>query len=252
MDVNPHWKMNSGPGEAFGRPQGLRLAFINISDQNSIKDPAHQQLARTQAIKYSLHRKRCQLQLASNNFVDETPISIGRRRKRGSKEAMYDTPQLPRRSASFQTSIVDPFETLTVDANRLASLLRHSSARQAGEPVFSFNDSVDYQDLRSVFHSGLEDPALSSALCLTLAFAANGGIMDTECSAYRLKCIQHVNQKLSNPTEAASTTTVGTVLLLVGVEVISHLLGLAVPSTKTDLESEHSADSVKERRPRHT
>lgn len=206
-------------GTSSNQPRELQLAFITISDQKSIKDPANQQLARTQAIKHSLQRKRRQLQLSSKNFVDETPSTIGQRRKKRTKDEIEDVSKLPVRSASFRTNAADPFETLTIDANRLTKLLRHSSARQAGEPVFSVNDAIDYQGLKSVFHSGLEDPALSAALCLTLAFAANGGVMDRECSAYRLKCIQHVNEKLSDPAEAASTTTVGTILLLVGVEV---------------------------------
>lgn len=205
-------------GSSSNQPESLQLAFITISDQQSIKDPARQQLARTQAIKHSLQRKRRQLQLTAKNFVDETPGTIRRRKKRD-KADNEDVVELPRRSASLQTSLVDPFDTLTINASRLTQLLRHSSARQAGEPVFSVNDAIDYQGLKSVFHSGLEDPALSAALCLTLAFAANGGVMDRECSAYRLMCIQHVNEKLSDPAEAASTTTVGTILLLVGVEV---------------------------------
>ena len=206
-------------GSFSNQPHELQLSFITISDQESIKDPAKQQLARTQAIKHSLQRKRRQLQLTSKNFVDETPITISQRRKKRTKDGVDEASKLPVASASFRTSAADPFDTLTIDANRLTQLLRHSSARQAGEPVFSVNDAIDYQGLKSVFHSGLEDPALSAALCLTLAFAANGGAMDRECSAYRLKCIQHVNEKLSDPAEAASTTTIGTILLLVGVEV---------------------------------
>jgi hypothetical protein len=205
-------------GSSSNQPESLQLAFITISDQQSIKDPARQQLARTQAIKHSLQRKRRQLQLTANNFVDETPSTIRRRKKRHSTDE-EGIVELPRRSASLQSSLVDPFDTLTINASRLTQLLRHSSARQAGEPVFSVNDAIDYQGLKSVFHSGLEDQALSAALCLTLAFAANGGVMDRECSAYRLMCIQHVNEKLSDPAEATSTTTVGTILLLVGVEV---------------------------------
>ena len=196
----------------------LQLAFITISDQSAIKDPVQQQLARTQAIKHSLHRKRRQLQLSNNNFVEETPNSIRRRKKRASGE-VGELIKLPQRSASLSTAQVDPFDTLAINADRLNALLRHSSAQQAGEPIFSVNDAVEYQGLRSVFQAGLEDGALAAALCLTLAFAANGGVMNQECSAYRSKAIQHINEKLSDPAEAASSCTVGTVLLLLGVEV---------------------------------
>ena len=210
--------METGKGISSNQQHELQLAFITISDQNSVKDPAWQQLARTQAIKHSLQRKRQQRQLSANNFVDETPKTIVRRRKIRRNDDEGEVIELPQHPATFESCPVDPFDSLTVDARRLATLLRHSSARQAGEPIFSVNNAIDYQNLRSVFHAGLEDPALASALCLTLAFAANGGIMDEECSAYRLKAITHVSAKLSKPAEAASTTTIGTILLLVGIE----------------------------------
>ena len=85
--------------------------------------------------------------------------------------------------------------------------------------VGSVNDAVDYQGLDSVFRLGLHDAAVDSALCLTLAFAANGGTLDKECTAYRLKAIQCINERLSDHAKAASNTTMGAVLLLVGVEV---------------------------------
>ena len=116
----------------------LQLAFINISDQDAIKDPARQQHARTQAIKHALQRKRRQLQLTQNNFVEATPESITRRRRRRESEPEDNLVELPRISAAFQSGLIDPFETLAIDPNRLAGLLRHSSARHAGEPVFRY------------------------------------------------------------------------------------------------------------------
>lgn len=211
--------MPSEKQKASNQECQLELAFITISDQNAIKDPARQQLARTQAIKHSLERKRHQLQLASKNFVNKTPNTVVRRRKRKEKDEEDQAVELPKRSASFQAGVIDPFSTLSIDAGRLAKLLRHNTAQQAGEPVFSVNDAIDYQCLKSVFRAGLEDPALAAALCLTLAFAAKGGILDRECAAYRLQAIQGINSKLSDPAEATSTSTVGAILLLVGVEV---------------------------------
>jgi hypothetical protein len=129
-----------------------QLAFITILDQASIKDPARQQEARTQAIRHSLGKKRRELQLNAQNFVDETPASLAKRRKkRPGKDIAND---LPRRSASFQTKEVDPFDCIAVNATRLTSLLRHKAARQAGEPVFSVNDTTEYQRIHSVFNAG--------------------------------------------------------------------------------------------------
>lgn len=208
----------SSKGQGSTNPRGLELAFITFSDQSALKDPVQQQIARTQAIKNSLQRKRHQLQSTNENFVDETQSVV----KRGKRKITVDEAnevELPKPSASLASSVVDPFATIAVDANRLSFLLQHSTARQAGDPVFSVNSPIEFQGLRNVFNSGLEDPGLASAVCLALAFAANGGIMDQECTAYRLKAIQHVNETLSDPAQAASSTTIGTVLLLVGVEV---------------------------------
>ena len=210
-------------GSVSSQPRERQLAFIVVSDQSAIKDPARQQLARTQAIKNALQDKRRRLQLTNDNFVQEKPNDTGRRRKAREIEDDEDVVELPRRSAAFESGKVDPFETLAIDTSRLATLLRHSSARQAGEPVFSVNHPSDYQGLRSVFSAGIEDPALAFAICLKLALAANGGKLDEECSAYKLKAIQWVNARISNPAEAASTTTVGAVLLLVGVAVSSPI-----------------------------
>ena len=213
----------SSKGRATTNTRGLELAFITFSGQSALKDPVQQQIARTQAIKNSLQRKRHQLQSANENFIDETQSVVKRGKRRITPEEANEV-ELPRQSASLASSIVDPFACIAVDASRLSFLLQHTSAHQAGDPVFSVNSPIEFQGLRSIFNAGLEDPGLAAAVCLALAFAANGGIMDQECTAYRLKAIQHVNETLSDPAQAASTTTIGTVLLLVGVEVHCSLV----------------------------
>lgn len=210
-------------GEASSNQRELELAFITISDQRAIKDPERQQLARTQAIRNSLQRKRHQLQSTNENFVDETRSIVKRGKLRSTANNAGESKQ-SRRSASLASSVVDPFGTITLDTNRLIILLQQT--REAGGPVFSVNSPIEFHGLRNMFNADLEDPGLSSAVCLALALAAKGGIMDRECTAYRLKAIQHVNRTLANPTEAASTTTIGTVLLLVGVEVCRPNLAL--------------------------
>lgn len=220
----------TGRGSTRGpsnEPYEQQLAFINISDINSISDPAQQQSARSQAIRHALQRKQRRLRLSSDNFVNATSSSLGRLPSRpfqnSQDEPADEVVELPRRSASFQSGTVDPFETLTInpaiDSERFARLLQSSTAKQAGEPVFSVNYQTEHQRLSSIFEEDLNDAAFSSALYLTLVFAANGGVMDQECYAYRSKAIQHVSSKLSDPVEAASSTTVGSVLLMIGVEV---------------------------------
>lgn len=198
--------------------KSAKFEFITISDGESLKDPTRQQQARTHAIKNSLQRKRRQLESYCQNFVDQTPALITKRKK-SAEEQDEARKRLHKRSATLCIQSFDPFETLAVNADRLTKLLRHGSAQHAGEPVFSVNDATEHQGLRSVFTAGYQDPALASALCLTLVFASNGHVMDEECVLYNTKTIKYLNARLSNPDEAASNVTLGAVLLLVGVEV---------------------------------
>ncbi|KAG7422550.1 hypothetical protein Forpe1208_v000137 [Fusarium oxysporum f. sp. rapae] len=94
--------------------------------------------------------------------------------------------------------------------------VRLLNARQAPEPVFSVED--DFQNFQSVFRSGLVDPALLNAVMLSLAFTANGGLINKECLVYRGQAIQHIRERISTPDKAVSESTIGAILLLVGVE----------------------------------
>lgn len=113
----------------------------------------------------------------------------------------------------------DPFSCIAVDGDRLAVLLRSSSARQAGHPIFSVNDAIEFQGLRRVFEVGFEDAPLTSAVYLVLMFTADG--MTEECYRCRLHVIQTVKERLPIVREAATCATIGAILLLIGVEVSS-------------------------------
>ncbi|KAH7180320.1 hypothetical protein DER46DRAFT_619850 [Fusarium sp. MPI-SDFR-AT-0072] len=117
---------------------------------------------------------------------------------------------------SLSASLLDPFQSLAVDSKRLQILLNDFNARQAPEPVFSVED--DFQNFQSVFRSGLVDPALLNAVMLSLAFTANGGLINKECLVYRGQAIQHIRERISTPDKAVSESTIGAILLLVGVE----------------------------------
>ncbi len=81
-----------------------------------------------------------------------------------------------------------------------------------------------FQNFKSVFRSGLVDPALLNAFMLSLAFTANGGVINKECLVYRGQAIQHIRERISMPDKVVSESTIGAILLLVGVEVRSSLI----------------------------
>ncbi|KAF5964682.1 nucleoside diphosphate sugar epimerase [Fusarium coicis] len=117
---------------------------------------------------------------------------------------------------SPSASLLDPFQSLAVDSKRLQTLLNDFNARRAPEPVFSIEDG--FQNFQSVFRSGLVDPALLNAVMLSLAFTANGGVINEECLVYRGQAIQHIRERISMPDKVVSESTIGAILLLVGVE----------------------------------
>ncbi|KAF5577109.1 nucleoside diphosphate sugar epimerase [Fusarium pseudoanthophilum] len=117
---------------------------------------------------------------------------------------------------SLSASLLDPFQSLAVDSKRLQILLNDFNARQAPEPVFSIEDG--FQNFQSVFRSGLVDPALLNSVMLSLAFTANGGVINKECLVYRGQAIQHIRERISMPDKVVSESTIGAILLLVGVE----------------------------------
>jgi hypothetical protein len=54
---------------------------------------------------------------------------------------------------------------------------------------------------------------------LSLAFAASGGVINKECLVYRGQAIHHIRETMTLSAMAISESTIGAILLLVGVEV---------------------------------
>ena len=154
---------------------------------------------------------------------------------------------------SLSSGTLDPFQTLAVDSSRLQTLIgdcklaspRHlklslsrigwliinglDRARQAPEPVFSIAEALAFQNFRSVFGTGLVDPALLNAVMLSLAFAATtGGIitLDRECLGYQGQAISYIRERMGSLDEANLVSTIGAILLLAGVEVCKPPLAL--------------------------
>ena len=101
-------------------------------------------------------------------------------------------------------------------------------ARQAPEPVFSVAEGLAFQNFRSVFRTGLVDPALLNTIMLSFVFAVTGGSIDRECLEYQGQAISCIRRNMGSPDEAISESTIGAILLLTGVAVCkSCSLGLS-------------------------
>ncbi|KAJ8131521.1 hypothetical protein O1611_g2104 [Lasiodiplodia mahajangana] len=195
-----------------------QFQFISIQAPGDGKDRITRRRARSHAVKQALKNKRKLQQESRDNFrvttsQDRPGMSVGRRARTGIMAMSFLSPSAGK---------LDPFETLAVDASRLQALLNDlnhlDKAWQAPEPVFSVAEEAAFQSFRSVFKTGLVDPALVSAVMLSLAFSVAGGSINRECLGYQGQTISYVRERMGSLCEATSEATIGAILLLAGVE----------------------------------
>ncbi|KAF5254489.1 hypothetical protein FANTH_747 [Fusarium anthophilum] len=189
----------------------LPKAFVTVQ---GTPDKAAKRLAQSHAVKQALQKKRQQQQESMQHFSVRT-LEDEQEQSRKVCKRQRDR-QISPSPVALSASLLDPFQSLPVNSKRLQILLNDFNARQAPEPVFSVED--DFQNFKSVFRSGLIDPALLNAVMLSLAFTANGGAINKECLIYRGQTIQHIRERISMADKVVSESTIGAILLLVGVE----------------------------------
>ncbi|KAF5590983.1 hypothetical protein FPCIR_6246 [Fusarium pseudocircinatum] len=199
----------------FGKENMAHFQFVTVqATPDKSSDKAVRRLAKSHAVKQALQKKR-QLKQASMQHFSVRTIQDAREETRRlcKRQGHRQTSPSP---AALSASLLDPFQSLPVNSKRLQILLNDFNARQAPEPVFSVEDN--FQNFRSVFRSGLIDPVLLNAVMLSLVFTANGGVINKECLVYRGQAIQHIRERISMPDKVVSESTIGAILLLVGVE----------------------------------
>ncbi|KAG7438688.1 hypothetical protein Forpi1262_v000132 [Fusarium oxysporum f. sp. raphani] len=192
------------PSTQFRTKSMVDFQFVSVqATPDKTSDKAAKRLARSHAVKQALQRKRQLQQKSMQHFsvrtIDDERQQTGRNCKGQCDKRLTSSP------ASLSASLLDPFQSLAVDSKRLQVLLNDFNARQAPEPVFSVED--DFQNFESVFRSGLVDPALLNAVMLSLAFTANGGVMNKECLVYRGQAIQHIREKIIGVEARLGTTS---------------------------------------------
>ncbi|EHK18274.1 uncharacterized protein TRIVIDRAFT_47366, partial [Trichoderma virens Gv29-8] len=187
--------------------------FISIKGPYSKQGPGANRSAKSHAVKQALKAKRLLEQESRHNF---RVIVLKEERNTLVTEPHFVLH--PTLIPSLSASAIDPFGTLPVDTSRLQMLLGNNRARKASEPVFSLTEELAFQSFHLVFRTGLTDPALSNAVMLALLFAVTEGNLDIECLRYKVCVIGCIRDKVASIKGAVSESTIGAILLLVGVE----------------------------------
>ncbi|KAF5024062.1 hypothetical protein F66182_3858 [Fusarium sp. NRRL 66182] len=205
-----------GYAESGNEPGGnSQFQFITIQTPHDLDDRATRRLARSHAVKQGLQNKRRLQQESMGNF---RVLTLKDKQKRSTSKRK---PAIPVVASPFSlsASILDPFQTLAVDSSRLQALLGDWRVRHAPEPVFSIVKDLAFQSFRSVFRAGFVDPDLLNAVMFSFAFAANGCVINRECLQYQGQAIRYIRERMSSLDKATPESTIGAILLLVGVEV---------------------------------
>lgn len=199
-------------------PSHGRWIFVDTFDPITPRKRRAARQIRSHAISTALAHRRRQSELRGEHFRGpsaHTPVD-------SSQAYLAAKSGVP--SGYLGLASVDPFESLSIDARRLTTLMHLKSSLRAGEPVVNINDAIHFQTLHKVFEMGLTDGALTAALGLTMAYAASAGGMDDECSKFNLIACRNLRRVLQDESGAPRPATFGAVLLLLGVEVRCYVL----------------------------
>lgn len=190
----------------------MDFKFVTVPDPSQTPKPSKESAARSHAIRFALSRQRFQAEAEGRHFVTSALDKKWEKQRRRSVTMTLPT--------SIRSESIDPFETLSVSADRLSVLLSLRSSVHAGEPLFTINNVINGRGLPSVFGSGLIDGALAASLCLTLALAANKWQLNQECLILNAVSIRFIRLNLENEVTASTAlATLGAVLLQLGIAV---------------------------------
>ncbi|KAL7895445.1 hypothetical protein HDV63DRAFT_381529 [Trichoderma sp. SZMC 28014] len=194
-------------------PDANEFKFVPIKDPCNRQSRGANRTVKSHAVKHALKVKRLLEQESRRNFR-VTVLNEERNAVNSGSHSMKCLALL----SSLSASAIDPFDTLPVDNSRLQMLLHDGRARKASEPVFSIIEGLAFQNFHTVFRTGLTDPALANAVMLSLLFAVTEGNLDIECLKYKVRAISYIRDKVAYAKGAVSESTIGAILLLVGVE----------------------------------
>ncbi|EXJ74135.1 uncharacterized protein A1O5_02429 [Cladophialophora psammophila CBS 110553] len=204
----------SGSTDRPGQNADQSFRFVTIQDPEESKGREFRRSIRSHAVKQALQSKRKNERSRSEHFrlASFNPGSSSTVERGTQTDARVSSPLST--LGLFQSSSEDG----EASGSRLRSLLRSDEAKQALEPVFSLGDDVALQNFRSVFRTGVDDPALLNAVLLTATFAATRNVLDREYLQYQTETIKIIRERISMSDTTTTISTMGAILLLAGIE----------------------------------
>ncbi|CEJ59041.1 hypothetical protein PMG11_07678 [Penicillium brasilianum] len=194
---------------------GIRSPYHFVTIQSSNGDGTARRLARSHAVARGLENNRkAQLKLG-HNFRMSSPKTNNKR----SRSRTNSTQALANQTYMSFSASSGFFHWLATESPKLHGLLNRGTSKKPIEPALSASDELVLQNFRPILRTGPDDDLLLSAIMLTFSFASNAGHFDRECLEYQNAALSSVRQRIGSPNKATMESTLGSILLLAGVEV---------------------------------
>ncbi|CAO2649613.1 Nn.00g069980.m01.CDS01 [Neocucurbitaria sp. VM-36] len=205
--------------------------FVTVTHPDQIKDRKRQSALRQHAIRNGIRRVK------ADRVQGKDMLVLADIDRKSTELCERSTPPAVNLCQTPSKSLLDPFNALRGCPERLHAIMRHPSAKQAGEPVLRIGSSaqVHLQKMNAIFKGALTDPALFHALSLVLALAANYKIPNVEILTYRGKLLNGLRLVMQERDWAPKVSHITAMLLLIGWEY--HIHGASCDSISAHIQA---------------
>ncbi|PVI05730.1 hypothetical protein DM02DRAFT_650404 [Periconia macrospinosa] len=156
--------------------------FITFGHANDFNSKSNRRAVRSHIIKRIAQRRKTSFKITTAQHLDD---------------AQSESPFPPGPTIAISCEVLDPFGSLSVDQSELHVLLRHLSAQQAVEPVFSISDAFTFHNLHGAYANAFTDSAFSSALMCAISLGKHKYILMPDVLYHQGQAINYINKQLT-------------------------------------------------------
>ncbi|KAJ5689261.1 N-ethylmaleimide reductase [Penicillium macrosclerotiorum] len=196
---------------------GGQFHFISIENPGHMKAQRTTRQARSHAVAHGLEKKR-KLERSSGQNFRPAKIRNDRIQPENTIKQSQALVESPCRSTFHCADGPDPFQMLAEGSPRLQASFIYHKARYPRKPVFDMAEELVLQGFGPVVANGRDDHALLSAVMLTIMLATSADNIDKVFLKYQVEALSAIRQRLDAINRVASESTLGAILLLVGID----------------------------------